>query len=108
MRTFSVYLKKENQNIDENISRYDLENSGCVIHNPKYVAVYGRYLKLLRKLKYKPMSDEKRNRLMQAYENSARAARFWATLPYKEYATRAYKIILLPAIVNLIYALNVR
>ena len=82
MRAFSAYLKKGNQNIDEFIGKHDLESSGCIIYNPQYAALYGRYIKRLQNLSYRPMSDEKRARLSKNYERLARSAKFWATFPH--------------------------
>lgn len=68
-------------NTDEIVGEFLLLSDGLAIHNPEYVKVYGRYIGFLRRLPYRPISDEKRKHLTELYSREAESARFWATYP---------------------------
>ena len=82
MRAFSAYFKKGNQNIDELIGEHDLLSCGYEIHNWQYVGRYGRFLRLLRDLEFKPMPADKRAYFNKEYTRGMESAKFWAIFPH--------------------------
>lgn len=82
-RTFSVYLKKGNRNIDELLGEHNLLSGGYVIHNRHYLGRYGKFLRLLRDLRHRPLTAEKRAYLTKEYTRGMESAKFWATFPQK-------------------------
>lgn len=68
-------------NPDEIVGEFLLLSDGQTIHNTEYVKVYGRYVGFLRRLPYRPLSDERRKQLTDLYSREMESARFWATYP---------------------------
>ena len=81
-RTFSAYVKKGSQNIDEHIGEHDLLANGYEIHNRQYVARYGLFLRLLRNIRNKSMPTQRRMYLTREYTRGMESAKFWATFPH--------------------------
>lgn len=63
--------------LDEVFGYYLLEQEGAIVYNPKYVPMYGRYERFLRRLRRMGVKPE----LQESYKNSSDSMKFFATYP---------------------------
>ena len=65
--------------LDRCAGRMKLIEEGYDVYHPEYAALYGEYLRLLKRLSYRNGSAEKKVRLSLTYSRGAESAKFWAT-----------------------------
>ena len=69
------------ENIDGLIGRFVLLDENKMICHEKYVSLVGQYWVRLRRVKYRPMTAEKREKLTTLYLREYESAKFWACYP---------------------------